>query len=209
MARPKKSKAVYTPGVRPPKEGDSKSIYKQYLESYVEKAFTVTQEWEQVTSEHIGRKVKYRYAHRNEKFIIFAYVIQEPLNRNYVRVITPGKATASLPIEDVKLADVKKPKKKRGRKPRVKKEEKVEVTPPLEIKEETPPPPKKRRGRPPKVAEVAAPPKKRRGRPPKAKTVVTPAEPVKKRRGRPPKKKVAEQVPVKRKRGRPRKNDIS
>ena len=205
MARTRKFKAQYTPGVRAPKETTSQSVYKHYLESYGEKAFTVIREWEEVTAEHIGRNIKYRYAHRNEKFIMFAYVIQEPLRPNYVRVITPGKATASFPIEDIKLADAKKPKKKRGRKPKV---VVAAVEEPAKVSEE--PKVKKRRGRPPKteVAQATDPPKKRRGRPPKNKVAAL-VDPPKKRRGRPPKNKAIEEVPVKRKRGRPRKNDIS
>ena len=102
-----KSRAL--PGIKPPDKDDDKKAkkYVSLLEDHGFKAFTIIQEKETVKPEHIGRYVKNMYSLRATKFRIYAYVVREPLHRDYVLTEYEG-ATFSMPLTECKLIPVKK-----------------------------------------------------------------------------------------------------
>ena len=87
---------------------------RKLLDDYGEKSFRVTKEWEVVTPEHVGQKIKYRFSQRSDKYTITAYVIQEPFKPNYVECFRDYNCGFySFDVNDVKLANAKKPRKRR------------------------------------------------------------------------------------------------
>ncbi|MAG77615.1 MAG: hypothetical protein CL811_12735, partial [Colwelliaceae bacterium] len=127
------------------KEKDKTSDFgKKLLDEFGAKAFTVIKEKERVKPEHVGQVVKLMYAARADKFKIFAYVVREPLGRDYVQLAhCDTQATFVCAVTECKLTVVRKTRKPRTKKPK----KEVEQPKPTNNKTKSKPKPGKITGR--------------------------------------------------------------
>ena len=95
-------------GLTPPKKSSvDKYKTEELLNKYGTKAFTVIKPSERVTPKHIGRKVKNMFAPRGLEFLVYAYVVREPLQRDYILAEFEG-ASYSISLTECKLVPTKR-----------------------------------------------------------------------------------------------------